>query len=133
MLKLNKVFLAGRLVRDPDCKTTASGMHIASFTIAMDGYKKDAPAEFFQVTAFDKTAEFIQKYFTKGTAIMVEGRLKQQVWEKDGVKHSKVSVDATNVSFIEGKAASEHAKPQAASAPAASAPASSDAPDDLPF
>lgn len=139
MLKLNKVMLAGRLVRDPEVRHTANGKVVTSFSVAVDGYNKDAPSEFFGVTAFEKQATFIGDYFKKGMAIFVEGRLNQQTWEKDGQKNSKVVVIATGVSFVENKAAnqaaSEHAKPQAAhaSAPAASAPAATDAPDDLPF
>ncbi len=100
---LNKVILVGRMVRDPELNTTNSGIAVCRFTVAIDRpFRKDAEkqADFIGVTAWRTTAEFISKYFAKGSAIIVEGSLRNNDYtDKDGIKHYSMNVLASNVSF----------------------------------
>lgn len=114
MLKLNSVMLVGRLTRDPETKQTQGGTALTKFSIAVNRNRKDPKtgerieeASFFDVTTFSKTAEFVAKFFAKGKAIFVEGRLQQDTWETDGQKRSKVVVVAERASFAESKAEAE--------------------------
>ena len=98
----NSVTLMGRLTRDVETKFLPDGKAIASFSLAVDGYKKDAPANFIDCTAFGKTAELIGQYFAKGKPILVNGSLKQDTWEDKttGAKRSKITVSVDGFSFI---------------------------------
>lgn len=106
---MNKAFLIGRLVRDPEVKYTTGDKPtaVARFTIAVDRKFKrqgdDQTADFISCIAFGKTAEFIQKYFSKGMKIVIEGRLTTGSYEKDGVKHYTTDVTVENVEFAESK------------------------------
>ena len=101
---MNSVNITGRLTRDPEIRATQSGASIARMGIAVDDYQK---TNFFNVTAFGKSAEFAEKYLKKGTKIEVTGRLDSNTWEKDGQKRTDVSVIADRLSFAESKAASQ--------------------------
>ena len=100
---LNKVILMGRLVRDPELKTTNSDISVCKFTVAVNRpYQKDKEqqADFINVTAWRGTAEFVSKYFSKGKMIIVEGKLQNNDYtDKDGVKHYSMVVQADNVNF----------------------------------
>lgn len=98
----NMVVLQGRLTRDPDVKYTQDGKAIANFSIAV-GSGKDK-ANFFEVTAWEKKADFAQSYLKKGSAVIVTGSLSQQTWnDKDsGAKRSKVVVIAQGITFQAG-------------------------------
>jgi len=104
---LNRVFLHGRLTKDPDLRTTASGIAVCRITIAVDQtYSKDGDkkTDFIDCIAWRKTAEFVDKYFSKGTAIIIEGSLHNNNYEdKNGVKHYSYTVTAENVYFAESK------------------------------
>ena len=93
----------GRLVRDPELKTTNSGIAVCKFTVAVNRpYQKDKErqADFINVTAWRGTAEFVSKYFSKGSVIIVEGKLQNNDYtDKDGVKHYSMQVMADNVNF----------------------------------
>jgi len=77
-------------------------MAVCDIGVAVDGRKKDDPPNFFDCTAFGKTAEIIGQYFTKGKPICIQGSLRQERWEKDGKKHSKVKVVIDSFSFVPG-------------------------------
>jgi len=100
---LNKIILMGRLVRDPELNTTNSGIAACKFTVAVNRpYQKDKEkqADFINVTAWRNTAEFVDKYFSKGKMIIVEGKLQNNDYtDKDGVKHYAMVVQADNVAF----------------------------------
>lgn len=100
---LNKVILMGRLVRDPELNTTNSGIAVCKFTVAVNRpYQKDKEqqADFINVTAWRGTAEFVSKYFNKGSIIIVEGKLQNNDYtDKDGVKHYSMQVVADGVNF----------------------------------
>lgn len=104
---MNIVILHGRLTANPESRTANSGTAIAGFTIAVDGGKdKDGNklADFIRCTAFGKTAEMISRYWTKGKEILVEGCLRQNDYEKDGVQHKSYQVIVNRVHFCGSKA-----------------------------
>lgn len=82
---LNKVFVMGRLTRDPELRRTQSGTAVASFSLAVDrDYKSQSgekETDFFDVVAWRTTGEFVAKYFTKGRMAVVEGRLQVRQWQ----------------------------------------------------
>lgn len=105
---MNKVILIGRLTKDPEIRTSGN-YTIASFSLAVDRkYKREgeAEADFFNCTAFNKTAEFAEKYCKKGTKMVVEGRVQNDNYEKDGVKHYGVKIMVDSLEFAESKGAS---------------------------
>lgn len=89
----------GRLAKDPEIRYTQSNKPVCSFTLAVDRrFSKDKKADFINCQAWDKTAEFIGKYFSKGSMIAVVGRIQTRSWEdKDGKKHyiTEVVVEET--------------------------------------
>ena len=101
---INQVILMGRLTRDPETRTTTTGKSVTSFSVAVDRQTQDDQADFFDVTAWEKTGELVQQYLTKGRRVLVQGRLRQDSWDdKDtGKKRSKVEVVATDVTFLDG-------------------------------
>ena len=96
---INQVILLGRLTRDPEQRTTASGKNVVSFSIAVSRATQDDQADFFNVTAWEK-------YLNKGRRVLVQGRLRQDSWEdKDtGKRQSRIEVVATDVTFLDGPA-----------------------------
>ena len=107
---MNKVILIGRLVADPEYRQTQSGIPVCRFRIAVNRPKrKDAEqeADFIGCTAWRTTAEFISRYFTKGTKIVVEGQLRNNDYtDNNGTKHYSMDVLVDGVEFGESKAAS---------------------------
>lgn len=107
---MNNVALTGRFTRDPEIKYAESGTSIARFTLAVDRRFKqdDGPtADFIRCIAFGKTAEFIEKYFTKGMKIELSGRIQTGSYtNKDGITVYTTDVVADQVGFAESKAAS---------------------------
>ena len=101
-MDFNKVILTGHLTKDPEIKFAASGTQVAIFSLAVNG-RKDDEASFFDCVAFDKTASLIAEYLAKGSPVLVEGYLKQERWEHEGQKRSKVKIIVTSVKFL-GKA-----------------------------
>ena len=110
---LNKVILMGRLTRDPEFRQTTSGTAVCRFTVAVDrGFTNkqtgEREADFIDCDAWRATAEFISRYFTKGSMIIVEGSLRNNNYtDNNGVKHYSMRVQADNVSFGESKRAAQ--------------------------
>lgn len=102
---MNKCMMIGRLTRDPEVRVTQDGQTtIAKFGIAVDRRGKEDKADFFNVTTFNKTAQFAEKYLKKGTKIALSGRLQlDEYTNKDGQKVTSVSVVAEEVEFCESK------------------------------
>ena len=107
---LNKIILSGRLVRDPEMRTTQSGKSIASFTLAVDrdfapqGQKKET--DFINCTAWNGTADFMSRYFSKGSMATVCGSLQiQNYTDRDGNKRTSPNVNVENVYFAGEKRA----------------------------
>ena len=105
---LNKIFIMGRLTRDPELRRTQSGTPVTSFSLAVDrDYKTQSgekETDFIDVVAWRATAEFVAKYFTKGRMAVVEGRLQIRAWQdKEGNKRRSAEVVADNVYFGDSK------------------------------
>lgn len=104
---MNSVQLLGRLTRDPDVRYADSGSTIARFSLAVDRrFKQEGgeTADFINCIAFGKTAEFIEKYFTKGLKIALNGRIQTGSYtNKDNVKVFTTDVVVENVEFAESK------------------------------
>ena len=102
---LNKIFLMGRLVADPELKQTTTGLPVATFRIAVDRDRKnketgEREADFVTIVAWRATAEFVSRYFTKGRMAIVEGRLQIRPYtDRDGNKRSATEVVADNIYF----------------------------------
>jgi single-strand DNA-binding protein len=104
---LNHATIMGRITKDPEIRRTGTGVAVASFTVAVDrDFSKDSEKEtdFLDCVAWRNTAEFVGKYFKKGSMIVVSGRLQKRSWnDKDGNKRSAVEIVADNVYFGESK------------------------------
>ena len=106
---LNHIVIIGRLTKDPEIRRTQAGTPVASFTLAcerdfkaQDGSKE---TDFLDCVAWRSKAEFIGKYFTKGRAVCVSGRLQIRNWEaNDGTKRRSAEVEVENVYFADSKA-----------------------------
>ena len=106
---INKVVLMGRLVKDPELRYTNEGTPVCNFRIAIDNnYGAEKTTDFINVVAWNKTAEFISKYFSKGKMIIVCGRITSRSWEgSDGKKNYVTEVVASEVNFGETKTNAE--------------------------
>ena len=110
---LNHITIMGRLTRDPELRRTGSGIAVASFTVAVDrdfGGRDGGEREtdFIDCVAWRQTGEFVSKYFTKGSMIVVSGRLQIRNWnDKEGNKRRSAEVVADNVYFGESKRSNE--------------------------
>ena len=121
MADFNKVILIGRLVADPELKTTQTGLSVTSFRIAINRrVAKDSQpvADFIDIVAWRFTAEFVCKYFSKGKQILICGSIQTRTWEdKEGKKRYTVEVVADEASFVDSKNASGGAPAGGNSAP----------------
>jgi single-strand DNA-binding protein len=119
---MNLILLCGRLTKDPEVRYGANNTAIARFSIAVDRrFKRDGQptADFFNCTAFGKTGEFIEKYFRKGSKILLNGEMQNDNYKnKDGQMVYGFQVLVNNVEFAESKAESQQNgyAPQAAPA-----------------
>ena len=102
---MNKIFISGNLTRDPEVRYTQSGKAVARMGIAVKRiFSKENEVDFFNLVAWEKTAEFCGKYLTKGSRVLVEGRLQTYSYEgKDGVKRSGVEIWIDNIEFAGSK------------------------------
>ena len=103
---INRVVLVGRLTRDPEMRTTSTGKSVASFSIAVDKRFKGADgedtADFFRVSCWEKTAEFVANYLTKGRLVAVDGRLQHRKYvASDGTNREVVEVVAESVQGLD--------------------------------
>ncbi len=110
MASLNKVLLIGNLTRDPDVRMMSNGRPVCNFGIALNRSYKDSEGNrkdettFVDVECFGPRAEAVGRFFTKGRAIFVEGRLKLDQWEsKEGEKRSAIRVVLDNFEFVDSK------------------------------
>lgn len=105
---INSVCLTGNLTRDMELSYTQGGLAVGKFSIAVNRSVKQGDqwvdeASFFECTLFGKVAESLKQYLIKGKQVAVQGTLKQDRWEKDGQKHSKVSIIVLNLKLLGGK------------------------------
>lgn len=108
----NKVIIGGRLTADPELKTTPSGISVTSFTVAVNRRytgkgAEESQADFFNVTAWRQTAEFVARYFRKASSICIVGTLQNRNWtDQNGVKHYVTEIVADEASFVDAKSES---------------------------
>lgn len=105
---INRWVGVGRLTRDAELSYTNTGFALTKFSIAINRRKKDGEnwideANFLDVIIWGKRGEALNQYLLKGQQVGIEGELHQERWEKDGVKRSKVSIEATNIQLLSGK------------------------------
>lgn len=105
---INQVFQVGRLTRDSEIKYTAAGTAVARFSIAINRSVKKGDswvdeANFFDCTLWGKLAERMGKYLLKGKQVAITGELRQERWEKEGQKFSKIGIVVTTVQLIGGQ------------------------------
>lgn len=105
----NKVILGGRLVNDPELKTTPSGVSVTTFTVAVNrNYKaqdEKQTANFFNVIAWRQTAEFVTRYFRKASSICLVGSLQSRSWtDQQGQKHFGTEIVVDEVYFVDARA-----------------------------
>jgi len=106
---LNKIFIMGRLARDPELRHTQAGVPVASFRLAVDRDYRDKNTgergtDWIDVVAWRGTGEFVSRYFSKGRMAVVEGRLQMRDWtDKEGNKRTSAEVVADNVYFADSK------------------------------
>lgn len=110
---INKAIIMGRLTHEPELRQTGTGHSVCSFSIAVNnGYGENRRTDFINCVAWNKTAEFVSRYFTKGKMIIVIGRITTRAWEdKDGKKCYATDVVADEVSFGESKGTASESKP----------------------
>lgn len=114
---LNTAILMGRLTKDPELRTTQSGTSVTSFTVAVDRdyvrQGEERQTDFINVVAWRQTAEFVSRYFQKGSMIAVQGSIQTRNYEdKHGNKRTAVDVVADKVSFCGSKAESGNSTPE---------------------
>ena len=106
---LNHIVIMGRLGKDPELRRTQSGVAVATFNVAVDRDFKDKATgqratDWITCVAWRSTAEFVEKYFSKGSQVLVAGRLQMRDWtDKDGNKRISAEVQAENVYFAGAK------------------------------
>ena len=134
MVSFNRVVIAGNLTRDPETRFLPSGTAVTEFAIAVNSrYKSKASNElkeevsFFDIVVFGKTGENCAEYLSKGSPVLVEGRLRQRRWEQDGAKRSKIEIVADNVQFL---ASGRGSAPEGGSS---ASPPQEPPDDDIPF
>lgn len=123
---LNVCALQGRLGRDPELRQTTTGKQVAVFTLACDRGRKGAngrtTADWIQIVAWDRLADFSAKWLTKGQMVTVDGRLQSRTYQaKDGTNRTAVEVVASNINFCGSK--TDNPAPAAPAAPRVGAPA----------
>ena len=128
-MSLNSVNIMGNLTKDPELKYTQSGKSVCSLSIASNriytkNNEKVSEVSYFDVEVWGAIAENCAKYLSKGRGIIVEGRLKQDRWEKDGKTQSKVRIVANSIHFLPGpkREDASGAAPQPAAGAAAPSP-----------
>lgn len=111
---MNIVIMVGRLTKDPEIRYSQQGKAVCNFSIAVDRRIKregDNNTDFFNCVAFGKTAEFVEKYFSTGKRIAIEGNIQNDSFlGRDGTKKTAVKIVCDNVEFADGKGEAKEAK-----------------------
>jgi single-strand DNA-binding protein len=107
MASYNRVILVGNLTRDPELRYIPSGTAVTEIGLAVNERVKRNEqwvdeANFFDVTLWGRTAEVANEYLSKGSSVLIEGRLKYDTWEKDGQKRSKVKIIGEKMQMLGG-------------------------------
>ena len=114
---MNKVIMIGRLTKDPEKRSTTNGISVTRFSIAVNRKWKNEdgtyPADFFNCVAWRATADFVEKYFSKGQRIGVCGSLQTRSYEYEGQKRTATEIVVDEVEFVEsGASKKEEEKPE---------------------
>ncbi len=106
-MSINRVVISGNLTRDPEIRSTQSGMNILTFGMAVNDRRRNAQtgewedyANFVDCVLFGNRAEFLSRTLRKGTKVVVEGKLRYSSWERDGQRRSKLEVVVDDVDFV---------------------------------
>lgn len=118
-MSINKVFLCGNITRNPEIRKTANGSAVLSFSIAVNdriknqqtGQWEDRP-NFFDCVMFGPRADSIVHYMTKGMKVAIEGKLRWNQWEKDGVKRSRVDVVIDDIELMQRRSNADAVAPE---------------------
>lgn len=105
-MNINKTIIMGRLTADPELKTSNGGTNIVQFTVAVNRryFKEDQKADFIDCTAFGKNAEFLSKYFRKGSSVIVFGNIQTDTWkDKEGNNRKSTRIIVDELQFGESK------------------------------
>lgn len=115
---MNRVLLTGRLTRDPELRTTASGKAVTQFSIASHEYAGGKErSEYHNIVTWDRLAEISGRYLGKGQLVAVEGRIQTRSWDDDqGKRHWRTEVVAASVEMLSGRRRKDHASESAANA-----------------
>lgn len=107
MSSLNKVFLIGRLGKDPEFKTLDSGTSVANFTLATSekwGNDNKENTEWHNIVVWNKLANTVNRYMKKGCLIFIEGKITNKLWnDSEGIMHHKTEIVAKNIKFLDNK------------------------------
>lgn len=110
MASFNRVILVGNLTRDPELRYISTGTAVTDIGLAVnDRIKRNEQwvdeVNFFDITLWGRTAEVANEYLSKGSSVLIEGRLKYDTWEKDGQKRSKVKIIGEKMQMLGGRGA----------------------------
>lgn len=114
---LNKWVGIGRLTKDPEIKYLSSGGAVVNFSMATSEKWKDKngekqeSTEYHNIVSFGKQAEIISEYLSKGSLVYIEGRLKTETYEKDGIKRYSTKIIVSDIKFLDTKKKEHHAEP----------------------
>ena len=128
---MNKVLLTGRLTRDPEMRSLASGKNVTTFTVASNEFVGGGKekSEYHPVVAWDRLAEIAGRYLGKGQQVAIEGRLQTRSWDDDkGARHWKTEIVASHVEMLSGRRKKDYEAQQAADSLSTQAEALSEAP-----
>ena len=125
-MSINRVVISGNLTRDPDLRSTASGMPVLGFGVAVNDRRKNQQTgewedypNFIDCTMFGARAQSVSRFLNKGMKVAIEGKLRWSQWERDGQKRSKIEVSVDEIEFMTSR--NQNSAP-AVSAPAQAAP-----------
>jgi len=133
---VNKVLLTGRLTRDPELRSLASGKQVTTFTVASNAFIGGGKerAEYHPVVAWDRLAEIAGRYLGKGQQVAIEGRLQTRSWDDDkGARHWKTEIVAANIEMLSGRNKKDYEAEQAAESLVAQAESLGEAPASEPI
>ena len=127
-MSINRVIISGNLTRDPELRSTAAGMPVLGFGVAVNDRRKNQQTgewedypNFIDCTMFGARAESLSRFLSKGTKVSVEGKLRWSQWERDGQKRSKIEVIVDELEFMSNRGDAQQSSGY--STPSYSAPA----------
>ena len=123
-MSINRVIISGNLTRDPVLRSTAGGMPVLGFGVAVNDRRKNQQTgewedypNFIDCTMFGARAEALSRYLNKGTKVSIEGKLRWSQWEREGQKRSKIEVVVDEIEFMSGRDAGAAGGSDAGQAP----------------